>query len=203
MEKVEGFVFTVYPGVFNPCSYKSNSIFAKFILNMKGLHGKYILDMGCGSGIVSVTAVSIGARCLASDINPDSVRCTKDNLKQNHPGDSTVVVQSDLFENIPKSEKFDIIFFNPPYYPKEPETAFELAFNAGINYRVIRDFVQEARKFLKADGRIYYILSSDMDIALFLQILKEHGFKHEIVTEIYKFFETFYIVNSFLTSVIS
>ena len=200
---MEGFVYTVYPGVFNPRSYISNRLFAKFILNMKDLHGKYILDMGCGSGIVSVTAVSINARCLAADINLDSVRCTKDNIKQNFPGDSTEVIQSDLFENIPKSEKFDIIFFNPPYYPREPETAFELAFNAGKNYRVIRDFVQEAGKFLKADGRICYIVSSDMDIALFSQILKEHRFKYEIVTEIYKFFETFYIVNSFLTSVIS
>jgi len=198
-ERIDSFTFTVYPGVFNPRSYKSSGIFARFIKDMKDLRGKYILDMGCGSGIVSVFAASLGAQCLAVDINPSSVGCASFNLKQNHLEKNTRVMQSDLFHDIPESEKFDIIFFNPPYYDKEPVNDFETAFNAGKDYRVIKEFVTDAGKYLNKGGRIYCIVSSDMNIAMFLQILEEQGFKHDIVTEIYKFFETFYIVNSFLT----
>ena len=174
-------------------------MFAEFIKQLKDLGGKYILDMGCGSGIVSITAASLGARCFATDINPESVRCTKDNLKLNHLEQQTTVIQSDLFQNIPGGERFDIIFFNPPYYDREPGNDFEIAFNAGEDYRVIRNFVRDAGKFLSEGGRIYCILSSDMDISKYLQMLEQSGFKHEIVTQFYKFFETFYIVNSFLS----
>jgi release factor glutamine methyltransferase len=189
----------VYPGVFNPRSFKSSEVFARFIKDMKDLRGKYILDMGCGSGIVSVFAASLGGQCLAVDINPESVRCTEDNLKQNGLENNTRVIQSDLFGNIPASEKFDIIFFNPPYYEKEPSNNFEFAFNAGKGYRVIKDFIRDSKSWLKPGGCIYFIISTDTDVDSVLQAFEIHGFKYNIVTQIYKFFETFYIVKSFLS----
>ena len=72
--------------------------------------------MGCGSGIVSIFCASLGAECFAADINPAAVKTAKENAELNGFGNKIQVVESNLFENI--KDKFDVIFFNPPYYPR-------------------------------------------------------------------------------------
>lgn len=184
--------------MFNPNDYFSSKIFADFILSLGDLGGKYILDMGCGSGIVSVFAASKNACCLAVDVNPVSVKTTEENAKQNNFGEKIKTLQSDLFEHIKAEEKFDIIFFNPPYYEKEPHTDFEKAFFTGKDFRVIRKFLQRAAAHLALDGVIYFITSSDLNIDLFLKMVSAGGFEFNIIKKVNTLFETFYITKAFL-----
>jgi release factor glutamine methyltransferase len=153
--------------------------------------------MGCGSGIVSVFAASKDAACLAVDVNPVSVKSASENAEQNGFGGKVKTLQSNLFESIPPEEKFDIIFFNPPYYEKEPNTDFEKAFFTGKDFRVIRKFLQRAKSYLAPDGVIYFITSSDLNIELFLNMVKAGGFKFKIVKKVNTLFETFYITKAF------
>lgn len=150
--------------------------------------------MGCGSGIVSVFCASKGAYCIAADINPEAVKATRENAVKNGFEKEIVVIVSNLFENI--KDKFDIIFFNPPYYPKEPENNFEKAFNAGADYRVIKEFASSAGGYLKKGGMICLIISSDMNLHEFNKIFALNGFKIEIIDEHKRFFETFYITKT-------
>ena len=184
--------------MFNPKDYFSSEIFAKFISVLDVLNGKYILDMGCGSGVVSVFAASKGARCLAADVNPLSVEAAEENAKQNGFGDNVKAVQTDLFENIPNDEKFNIIFFNPPYYEKEPKTDFEKAFFTGKGFKVIKDFIEQSKSYLKHDGFIYFITSSDLKLDSFLDMVKAGGFEFKIVKKVNTLFETFYITKALL-----
>jgi len=56
--------------------------------------GKRVLDLGCGSGVLSLAAHALGAsKVTAIDIDPEAVEHTKENARQNH---------------------FDRIFFGPP-----------------------------------------------------------------------------------------
>lgn len=49
------------------------------------LHGKTVLDYGCGSGILAVAAVLLGARnAYAVDIDPQALTATQDNARKNH-----------------------------------------------------------------------------------------------------------------------
>ena len=153
--------------------------------------------MGCGSGIVSVFAASMGAKCLAVDVNPVSVKAAEENAIQNGFADNVKTLQSNLFERISSEEKFDIIFFNPPYYEKEPKTDFEKAFFTGKDFRVIRYFLQRAKSHLAEGGVIYFITSSDLDIELFLNMVKAGGFEFNIMKKVNTFFETFYITKAF------
>lgn len=187
----------MYPTVFNPKDYYSSGIFADFILSLDNLAGKYILDMGCGSGIVSVFAASKGAGCLAVDVNPVSVKSAAENAAQNGFAEKIEALQSDLFEHIPPGVKFDVIFFNPPYYEKEPGSDFEKAFFTGKDFRVIRKFLNQAKSYLAGDGYIYFITSSDLNIELFLNIVKAGGFEFKINKKVNTFFETFYITKAF------
>lgn len=186
--------------MFNPNDYFSSKIFADFILSLGDLGGKYILDMGCGSGIVSVFAASRDARCLAVDVNPVSVKTTEENAMTNGFKEKINTLQSDLFEHIPAEEKFDMIFFNPPYYEKEPQTDFEKAFFTGKDFRVIRKFLQRAGGHLAPEGTIYFITSSDLNINLFLNMVRAGGFEFNIIKKVNTLFETFYITKAFLNT---
>lgn len=197
-EKVGPYQFTVYPTVFNPIDFTSSRLFADFILEIgkeNRFTGKHVLDMGCGSGVISVFAASGGAECTATDINPMAVRAAKENAEANGFGHKITAVESDLFEAL-KPNKYDFIFFNPPYYRGKPKNNFERAFKAGNNLEVISDFLKQAANHLNAEGIIYFIVSSDMDMKGLENMFKSGSLGFKIVKEIKKFFETFYIIES-------
>lgn len=163
---------------------------------MNELVGKKVLDMGCGSGIIGVVAALKKANVMAVDINIEAVKCTLQNFEQN--GISAEVKQSDIFNELDSSKKFDIILFNPPYYKYEPRNDFERGFGGGKDYKVIRKFVSDSKKFLAKDGFLCMIISSDMGIDQMTAILAENGYNYKILQQIDKFFETFFIVKGFL-----
>ena len=72
---------------------------------------KKVLDMGCGSCILSETIRDLGFKdILCIDINPDSVKLAKEKGFR--------AIKSDLFSNLEKDkERFDFICFNAPYLP--------------------------------------------------------------------------------------
>ena len=75
-----------------------------------------ILEIGCGSGIVSLSAAAANRanEVIGVDINPAAVECATKNAEKNHLKNCKFL-QSDLFANV--SGKFNVILFNPPYLP--------------------------------------------------------------------------------------
>lgn len=72
--------------------------------------GKSVLDMGCGTGILSILAGKMGASfVLAVDIDPQAVENAADNCKVN---DSRVVEVVVGDASIPGNRKFDLILAN-------------------------------------------------------------------------------------------
>ncbi len=73
--------------------------------------GSTVLDVGCGSGILSICAVRLGAReCFACDIDPTAVRIAKENCELNHTDRVTCAV-SDLLRDVP-AQRYDVIVSN-------------------------------------------------------------------------------------------
>jgi ribosomal protein L11 methyltransferase len=53
-------------------------------LDGASLHGKHVIDYGCGSGILAIAALKLGASsALAVDIDPQAVLATEDNARRN------------------------------------------------------------------------------------------------------------------------
>ena len=195
---LSGFTFTIRPTVFNPADFVSSKVFASFI-NTLDLSGKHILDMGSGSGIVSIFAASRGANCVACDINPVAVRCIAENALQNNLSAQIKVYESDLFESLKNNlvgKGFDIIFFNPPYYRGNPRNNFERAFKGGPGLEVIDRFLMAARSHLASGGKLCMIVSTDMDIDDLYFRLEKAGYSYKILQTNKKFFETFYIIEA-------
>ena len=76
------------------------------------LSGARVLDIGTGSGILSICASKLGAReCFAYDIDPVAVKVARDNCKTGGC-DNITVDTSDLLANVDKSERYDVCFAN-------------------------------------------------------------------------------------------
>lgn len=73
---------------------------------------KNILDMGCGSGILAMAGAKIlpNVKIDAVDIDPESVKVCKENIRENKVAGSIKVFQSNGYEKITKT--YDLIFAN-------------------------------------------------------------------------------------------
>jgi release factor glutamine methyltransferase len=121
--------------------------------------GQSILEMGCGSGIISLHCAKLGANVVAADINPKAVACTLGNLQRNHL--QAGVRDSDLFSNV--KGRFDLILFNPPYLVGAGEDDLERSWAGGKDgIYILERFLREAPQHLLAEGRIVVLLSTMM-----------------------------------------
>lgn len=75
--------------------------------------GERVLDVGTGSGILSICASKLGASlCRAYDIDPDAVKVARENVEKDGAKNITVGV-SDLLHGVDLSDgKFDLVVAN-------------------------------------------------------------------------------------------
>jgi len=74
--------------------------------------GKYGIDCGCGSGILSIAAAKLGVdKMLAVDLDEEAVRIAKENVQINQLTEKIKVKEANVLE-ILKRETFDLILAN-------------------------------------------------------------------------------------------
>lgn len=116
------------------------------------------LEIGVGTGIISLTLAKTCKEVHGVDINPKAVELAKENAKLNGIENVKFWV-SDLFSNV--NEKYDLIVFNPPYLPGKPKDELEKSWSGGKNGReIIERFLQEVRNYLHSNGRFFILVSS-------------------------------------------
>ena len=105
-------IIKIDPGMaFGTGTHETTRLVMKIMQN-ENLCGKRVLDIGTGSGILSICASKLGAReIFAYDIDPVAVKVAKENVKDGGCDNITVGV-SDLLQDIDKSEKYDFCLAN-------------------------------------------------------------------------------------------
>lgn len=173
-----GLDFLVLPGVFPPYD---DSI--PLIGNISILSNESVLDVGSGSGVLSVFAAKRGARkVLAIDINPAAVRNTTENARLH--GVSSVVQgrQSDLFANIPPGERFDVVLANLPFRNKNaPDMEAKSIWDTG--FLTHRRFFSQVSRVLQPNGRMYLVHASFGNLSYFHQLAERAGFSQRLLEE--------------------
>lgn len=184
-------VIDVFPGVYPP---SDDSYMLADVVNSMELKGKKFLEIGCGSGIVSITAAVRGAEVTAVDINPRAAECTLHNAEKS--GVKIRAFQSDLFENV--TGEFDVIAFNPPYLPgTEDDPDYDVAWSGGEDGRAVLDrFLKEFDRYLKPCGVLLLVHSSLNNPAKTMEILEEKGYRVDIVAQEQFFLETLYVIRA-------
>ncbi|MES2761922.1 MAG: methyltransferase [Bacteroidota bacterium] len=180
-DTVRGFKLIIKPTVFHPKYFFSSTYLFDFVSRID-LTDKNFLEIGCGSGLISLLAYQKKAKVTACDINDVAVECTSLNFAKNFGKEITnvSVLKSDLFDMVPES-RFDIIVVNPPYFFEDVKTTDQLAWNCGKNGEYFVKLFSQLRNFVHAESDVYMILADNCEIDKIKNIAKSHQFAFELL----------------------
>lgn len=137
------------------------------------------LEIGAGSGIISEQAKRLGAKVLAIDVDKDVVQQLKKKINAR---------VSNLFDNIKKTEKFDIIVFNPPYLPEDKHDKQKDTSGGKRGDETILKFLEQAKLYLNKKGKVLLLLSTHTPRTRINKLLKNYHSRK--IAEEKLFFET-------------
>ena len=175
----KGILVNVLPGIFHPGLFPSTGFLLHHIEN-QNLKGKTLLELGCGTGLISVIAAKQGAVVTACDLNEKAVATGLQNANLNKV--SVAVFQSDLFQSIP-AQAFDWIVINPPYYAKPAHNDEELAWNCGENFEYFRKLFSTLGAYIHRDSTVIMVLTLGCDISSIQKIGSEFNFVFDLIAE--------------------
>ena len=160
------------PQVFHPGFFFSTTLLLRYISALP-LQEERFLELGAGSGLISIYAANKGATVTATDINPVAIDCLHKNCDQNNV--KPEIILSDLFANIPE-QSFDIIAINPPYYKKQPQTMADHAWYCGENGEYFEQLFSKLGKYIHQNSIVLMVLSEECDINMISEIASRHKF---------------------------
>ncbi|MEG2323094.1 MAG: 50S ribosomal protein L11 methyltransferase [Anaerovoracaceae bacterium] len=107
----EEMIITLDPGMaFGTGTHETTSMCLE-LMEKAGVSKKSVLDLGCGSGILSIGAALLGScQVLAIDIDPNAVKVARENVRQNQGSEKITVMEGDLTKGI--DFKADIVVAN-------------------------------------------------------------------------------------------
>lgn len=180
----------VNPQVFHPQFTISTKVLLNF-LSQENFSHKTLLELGCGSGIISTFAAKNGAaKVIASDINPLAIKNAIINAAGN--GVTIETIHSDLFQKIPQ-QTFDYIIINPPYYPKTPANDKEKAWYCGKEFEYFKALFTTITPYFKEDSKVIMILSEDCQIETIQKIAAANKITFSTILETKKWGEKNYL----------
>lgn len=150
--------------------------------------GLNILDIGTGSGAITVSLAKYldKSHVVSVDISDIALEIASKNAISNKVDERIDFIKSDVFSNVSRENKFDIIVSNPPYIKKsdidgldrqvkdfEPYNALEGG-EDGLDF--YRKITRESREFLNENGILAYEVGHDQasDVS---KIMQQNGFK--------------------------
>jgi len=160
------------PEVFHPGFFFSTKRLLKFLAGYH-LAGKRFLELGAGSGLISIFAAKKGAFVTASDINKIAVTTLRKNKFANEV--ELNVIESDMFAAIPP-QRFDFIAINPPYYKKYPGTAKDYAWYCGENGEYFQQLFQGLANYIHPGSHVLMVLCDACDLDMIKSIAALNGF---------------------------
>ena len=78
-----------------------------------------VLEVGCGSGLVSIVLTTLGWEVTACDVNPYAVACTRGNLDANGLSGKARIIEAEIGVDLPIQEDTELIVWNLPYLDED------------------------------------------------------------------------------------
>ena len=155
---------------------------SKFEITKENLSMKPIrvLEIGYGPGTISLIIIFHFLKKkknffhAGTEISPLAVETANYNAKLNNLENYVHFLEGNLFDPLNTNElnePYDLILFNPPYLPSEPDIIDEsnrqlidLAWDGGLSgNEVLLEFINYLSLYLKKKGEIFFITSSLVD----------------------------------------
>jgi len=129
---------------------------AALIAAMRIERNARVLDLGCGAGVVALSALRRGACVECVDVSARAVAATRRTLAANgYPG---APVHLDCGASSLADGIFDIVVTNPPFHQGH-----------GVDFEVSQLFVREAARVLKQGGKLYLVANAFLSYRSWLE----------------------------------
>ena len=180
-----GRTFKVAEGVLIPRS-DTEILAEQCIILMKDFENPKILDIGTGSGAISITLAKElpNSEVLGLDISDEALKIAVENRELN--GASNLkFLKSDVFQHV-KEKNYDLIVSNPPYIPveeynelmpevKQYEPRMALT-DGGDGYYFYRKISEESMEYLKNGGYLAFEVGYNQGETV-SQLMEKNGFR--------------------------
>jgi len=161
--------------IVNPGVYQTSGDSDLMAESVKIKSGETFLEIGCGTGVVSIAVAKQAKSGIGVDINDKAVENSSRNAEA-HDVRNIVFLRSNVFENV--NSKFDVIICNPPYTNHEVRDNIDRMFWDPGN-EMKQKFFKEVGAYIKPNGRIYFGWAdfADIDIDLPFELAGQNGFE--------------------------
>lgn len=142
-----------------------------FLYNGRGLFGRVspygekacVLELGCGTGAISLLAANRGAQSvLAVDKNPHVIELLKRSVRENGLEQQVMPFVGDIlaYREYLKPDTMDLVYMNPPYRigGRRRQLMTEACHEVGVT---LEDFIKAAAFALKTRGRLAMVQLPD------------------------------------------
>jgi len=185
----QGLDIVVKAGVFHPGLFFSTKLLIRHLSDMD-LTTKRFLELGAGTGLISMIAARKNAVVTASDISRLAINNINENAKLNRLPIRPKL--SNLFDDF-AGEQFDVIVVAPPYYPGNPVTERDYAWYCGEDFEYFHDLFAQLDQHVAVGGIVRMILSEDCDIVRIREIARLNNIELQVVVDTRVLWEKNYI----------
>jgi precorrin-6B methylase 2 len=161
-------------GTYFPTRFEHLKLFDKWLKQYKG-EKKSAIDIGIGCGVLSFQMLKHGfEKVYGTDSNPNAIIGLNEELNKNKQYSKIDLIHGDLFAAC--NLKTELIVFNPPWLPASHNLE-------GIDKAIYYDanlfprFFAEAKKHLKAEGRVVLMFSN---LAQITKVGENHPIEAEL-----------------------
>jgi release factor glutamine methyltransferase len=157
----------------------------KMLSNRASVRGKRVLEIGTGTGLLSLCCLRAGAaKVVATDINPAAVANAVYNARLLGLSDRLEVRQVPLdrpqaFSVIGQSEHFDLIITNPPWENDRPESIDKYAY-FDLDFQLLNSLLEELEDHLRPGGTALVAYGSCDAICTLQRLAPQFGLQTKV-----------------------
>jgi ribosomal protein L11 methyltransferase len=102
------------PGLaFGTGTHPTTALCLEWLDQCNSLQGQRVIDYGCGSGILAIAALRLGAAsALGTDIDPQALTASRDNAERNHVSSQLTLTDCEFVERGPQPAPAPIVMAN-------------------------------------------------------------------------------------------
>jgi release factor glutamine methyltransferase len=154
------------------------------------INGGSVLEVGCGSGVVTEALASRARFVVATDINFRATAEAKSRVRQRGRFNVELIC-CDIAR--PVRMLFDVVVCNPPYLPA-PREEFDATVEGGREgSEFVEKLINETMPLLQRQGKILFTYSSWTNIEKIRSAARKLNLEYEVVLNNRLFFEQLFV----------